>query len=398
MSESGPASKAAWTRKPLILSFPDNPTFNETYGFAGNSGKVNLEAQLLRDPASTQRTVYVFMHPTSVLHLLPMPLALADAGLDVLCAASRYPRNDTALIFEKVAIDLGKWIAYAREALGYEKVVLVGWSGGGSLSLFYQAQAESPSITQTPAGDPVDLTRAGLQPADGVIFIAAHLSRAETMTEWLDPSVTDELDPDNRDLELDIYSPDCPNKPPFSAAFVARFREAQRARNRKITDWALATLKRLREQGTEEQERAFVVHRTMCDVRWIDPTIDPSDRRPGHTYMGDPRTVNVGPVGLARYTTLRSWLSQWSYDLSNAKGPMNAARIHRTPVLQIENTADEAVPATHNPAIRDALATPDKEYVVLKGATHYYLGQPELLAQCIGAVIDWSRRKGLLSS
>ncbi|KQX17585.1 MULTISPECIES: alpha/beta hydrolase [unclassified Sphingomonas] len=389
-------TKTHWTRTPLIVSFADNPAFNETYGFAGNSGHVNLEGQLLRDPASTSRTVYVFMHPTSVLHLLPMPTALADAGLDVLCAASRYPRNDSALIFEKVAIDLGMWIAHAREALGYEKVVLVGWSGGGSLSLFYQAQAENPDITETPAGDPVDLTRAGLQPADGVIFIAAHLSRAETMTEWLDPSVIDELDPDRRDPEFDIYAPDCPHQPPYDAAFVARFRAAQVARNRRITAWAQETLARLRSIDSPEQERAFVVHRTMCDVRWFDPAIDPSDRRVGWTYMGDPRAVNVGPVGLARYTTLRSWLSQWSYDLSNARGPMNAAKVRRTPVLQIENTADEAVPATHNPAIRDALATPDKEYVSLKGATHYYLGQPELLARCIDTVIGWSRRKGLL--
>ena len=89
-------TKTEWTRTPLIVSFADNPKFTETYGFAGNSGKVNLEGQLHEgspDPAS--RTVYVFMHPTSVLHLLPMPTALADAGLDVLCAASRYPRNDT---------------------------------------------------------------------------------------------------------------------------------------------------------------------------------------------------------------------------------------------------------------------------------------------------------------
>ncbi|MBC2778884.1 alpha/beta hydrolase family protein [Parasphingopyxis marina] len=386
-----------WTRTPLIVSFADNPKFTETYGFAGNSGKVNLEGQLLRDPQSTSRTVYIFMHPTSVLHLLPMPTALADAGLHVLCAASRYPRNDTALIFEKVAIDLGKWVAHARDELGYDKVVLVGWSGGGSLSLFYQAQAENPSVIETPAGDPVDLTAAGLRPADGVIFIAAHLSRAETLTEWLDPSVRDELDPDNRDPELDIYSPDCPHQPPYDEEFIKRFREAQRARNRRITQWATNELARLQAKGTAEQERAFVVHRTMCDVRWLDPAVDPSDRKPGWTYMGDPVAVNVGPVGLARYTTLRSWLSQWSYDKSNAKGPMNAARIHNTPVLQIENTADEAVPATHNPTIRDALATSDKEYVRLEGATHYYLGQPELLARCIDSVIDWSRRKGLLA-
>jgi hypothetical protein len=99
---------------------------------------------------------------------------------------------------EKVAIDMGAWVKDAR-ARGYEKVILVGWSGGGSPSLFCQAEAEAPSITATPAGDVVDLTRAGLEPADGVIFIAAHLSRAETLTEWLEPSVTDELDPDHGD-------------------------------------------------------------------------------------------------------------------------------------------------------------------------------------------------------
>jgi len=391
-------TKTDWTRTPLILSFPDNPKFTETYGFAGNSGQVNLEGQLMRSPGSTSRTVYIFMHPTSVLHLLPMPIALADAGLDVLCAASRYPRNDSALIQEKVAIDLGKWIAHARGVLGYDKVVLLGWSGGGSLSLFYQAQAEAPTITHTPAGDPVDLVGAGLQPADGVIFIAAHLSRAETLTEWLDPSIVDELDPDTRDLELDIYSPDCPSQPPYTPAFVARFREAQRLRNRRITAWAEKELARLKALGGAEQERAFVVHRTMCDVRWFDPAVDPSGRRLGWSYMGDPRAVNVGPVGLARYTTLRSWLSQWSYDRSNAKGPLNAAKITRTPVLLIENTADEAVPSTHNPAIFAALATPDKEYVVLEGATHYYLGQPELLARCLDTVIDWSARTGLLEA
>ena len=389
-------TKVEWQRVPLIVSFPETAKYTETYGFAGNSGKVNLEGQLLRAADKPSKTVYVFMHPTSTLQLLPMPTALADAGLHVLCAASRYPKNDTALIMEKVAIDLGKWLDYARGELGYEKVVLVGWSGGGSLSLFYQAQAENPTITHTPAGDEVNLVEAGLKPADGVIFIAAHLSRAETLTEWLDPSVTDEMNPDDRDLEFDIYSPDCPHQPPYSKEFVERFRAAQVARNRKITKWAQDMLVELKRRGGPEQERAFVVHRTMCDVRWFDGTIDPNDRPIGKSYMGDPRTVNVGPVGLARFTTLRSWLSQWSYDLSNAKGPMNAALIKRSPVLQIENNADEAVPATHNPAIRDALATPNKEYMTLPHATHYYLGQPELLQACIDRVVDWSKRQGLL--
>ena len=208
----------------------------------------------------------------------------------------------------------------------------------------------------------------------------------------------DELRPDARDPELDIYAAHCPAQAPFSADFVARFRAAQQARNRKITAWAQDTLDFLKRKNDGEMERAFVVHRTMCDVRWIDPTIDPNDRKPNWTYLGDPRTVNAGPAGLARFSTLRSWLSQWSYDLSNARGPLNAAKIRNVPVLQIENTADDAVPATHNPAIRAALATPDQEFVQIKKATHYYLGQPELLARCITTVIEWSARKGLLAN
>jgi pimeloyl-ACP methyl ester carboxylesterase len=388
---------ADWVRVPVIVRFSEQSRMAETYGFAGTQGDVYLEGQRFVPPEPSD-TVFVFMHPSSTLHLLPMPAALADAGLHVLCAASRYPKNDSALIMEKVVYDLGMWIRHARAAMGYRKVVLVGWSGGGSLSLFYQAQAERPSITHTPAGDPYDLTRAGLQKADGVVFIAAHLSRAETLTQWLDPSVTNEAAPDERDPGLDIYSPACPNKPPFPFAFVEKFRQAQVARNRRITDWALETLERLRRKDDGEIERSFVVHRTMCDVRWIDPSIEPNGRRAGWCYLGDPRVANVAPAGLARYSSLRSWLSQWSYDKSNAKGPANAARIHDTPILQIENGADDAVPASHNAIIRAALAAPDKEYVQIEGATHYYAGQAEKLSHCVAAVRDWSARKSLLSS
>lgn len=390
------AKPVEWDRIPVILSFAEQVQMVETYGFSGSQGQTVLEGQRLL-PRRPSDTVYVFMHPASTLHLLPMPMALANAGLHVLCAGSRYAKNDSALIMEKVVYDLGAYIRHARETLGYRKVVLVGWSGGGSLSLFYEAQAEHPTITHTPAGDPYDLTQARLPQADGIAFIAAHSSRAEVLTEWIDPSITDELRPDDRDPALDIYAPNCPNKPPFSAEFVRIFRAAQLARNRRITAWARDTLDFLKRKNDGEMERGFVVHRTMCDVRWIDPAVDPNGRKPNWCYLGDPRIVNAAPAGLARFSTLRSWLSQWSYDLSNAKGTVNAARIHAVPVLQIVNQADDAVPATHNPVIHAALATKDKELREVAGATHYYLGQPRQLAECIDTVVDWSRRKELLA-
>ena len=60
-------------------------------------------------------------------------------------------RERRGLIMEKVAIDMAAWVKDAR-ARGYEKVILVGWSGGGSLSLFYQAEAESDLLSPQRVG------------------------------------------------------------------------------------------------------------------------------------------------------------------------------------------------------------------------------------------------------
>ena len=69
-------------------------------------------------------------------------------------------------------------------------------------------------------------------------------------TEWIDPSVIDESRPFDREPSLNLYDPANPNQPPYSAAFVARYREAQLARNRRITDWVWAELDRRRAGGS----------------------------------------------------------------------------------------------------------------------------------------------------
>jgi len=138
---------------------------------------------------------------------------------------------------EKVIEDLGGAIKDAKERLGYQKVVLAGWSGGGSLSVFYQQQAQHATVTASPSGDGPDLTQLDLPAADGIMLLAAHISRHGTLTEWLDGSILDESDPTKRDPELDLYNPDNPNQPPYTEEFLARYRQAQIDRNRRITGW-----------------------------------------------------------------------------------------------------------------------------------------------------------------
>jgi hypothetical protein len=47
------------------------------------------------------------------MNLLPMPRALARAGLHVLTCCTRYPNNDTNLLMEKCVKDVGPVLSSA---------------------------------------------------------------------------------------------------------------------------------------------------------------------------------------------------------------------------------------------------------------------------------------------
>ena len=294
-------------REAYGLVHADPSPIKDVYG--GDEGMVFVECMRIRPAEIDSKTVIVFSHPIGGGSFLPLVTALAASGVHVVYCNPRYRGNDSALIIEKCALDLGACIKDLPKRFGYECVLLGGWSGGGSLSLFYQDQAEAPTITETPAGDPADLVRAQLPPAQGILLLAAHVSRASTLTEWLDASIGDEAKPFDRRRELNLYDPGNPNQPSYSDAFMARYRAEQIARNRRITAWVKETLEMLRADPNAPPERAFCVHGTMTDPRFLDPSQDPSDREAGRCYLGDPKVVNDGPVGLARFTTLRSWLS-----------------------------------------------------------------------------------------
>ena len=111
----------------------------------------------------------------------------------------------------------------------------------------------------------------------------------------------------------------------------------------------------------------------MADPRWLDPTVDPNERAPGTCYLGDPQVVNNSPVGLARFCTLRSWLSQWSYDDANGDAVKCGPDI-AVPALVIGNLADDACTPSHTRRLFEAIGHPDKEMHEIPGANHYYSG------------------------
>jgi hypothetical protein len=64
--------------------------------------------------------------------------------------------------------------------------------------------------------------------------------------------------------------------------------------------------------------------------------------------------------------------------------------------LTIENSADEACPASDPRQIHEAAASRDKTFKLLKGAAHYYQGQPELLELAVRTTLDWMRDRGFV--
>ncbi|MGP3920848.1 alpha/beta hydrolase [Nonomuraea sp. 10N515B] len=333
-------------------------------------------------PGRRAGTVVVICHPSSNFlgHYALAPFAAA--GVDAVAMTTRYLGNDSALLLENCVLDVGSVVRHLREE-GYERIVLVGNSGGGGLAALYQNQAERPTITQSPCGSGPDLTRADLPPVDALVLAMAHPGRAALLAEWLDPAIRNENDPLDRDPALDMF--DAEHGPPYDAAWLARYRAAQRARNDRITDWAQARLAEISERGIPDLP--FCVHGVCADPRFLDLSLDPSDRETG-TLWGPPWAANLQPSALGHYTTLRSWLSQWSLRHTNGHGP-DRLRGVSVPVHVIYGTADQGCFPLHARELHDAVPHDRKALTAIPGGRHYLNGQPQLAELMVKTVLDW---------
>ncbi|HTF54602.1 MAG TPA: alpha/beta hydrolase [Pseudonocardia sp.] len=363
--------RVRYRRTPYLVVTTEQHQRKDVYGSIDDA--VVRQAQLLRGETDSD-TAFVAMHPIGSPGYLPAFSQLARSGFHVVACGTRYTTGDAGLQMENALLDLAACVRDAKERLGYRRIILAGWSGGGSLMAGYQAEAERRTITATAAGESTPLADTELIPADGLMLMAAHRSRHRLISDFLDPSIRDEDRPKDRDPELNIYDPDNPNQAPYSPAYVARYRAAQRERNARITARALAELDDMRRAGRDQDESCFVVHGTMADPRWVDPTVDPNDRRPGWSYLGEPRVANDGPAGLARFCTTRGWLSQWSLAHAQVDAVDAAPRI-TVPTLVVANSADDAVPAEHPRDFFAALPSGDKEFREIVGANHYFSGK-----------------------
>ncbi|MGC4070121.1 MAG: hypothetical protein QM784_36780 [Polyangiaceae bacterium] len=260
--------------------------------------------------------------------------------------------------------------------------------------------------------------------ADGLVYLSAHRGEGQIMNECIDPSLVDEHDPLATDASLDMYAPEngfkpAPNWSAYAPDFVARYREAQLARVRRLDARAreyIGDVERAREltmtdlhrgasvrkqQEIERRkylQRVMIIYRTMANLHYVDNQLDPSAREYGSLLSERPDLMNMQLIGFGRIATPHAWLSTWSGLSSRADLIANLREI-ATPTLVVNAGRDrEIYPNTDAKPIYEAVAARDKTFVDMPMARHYFegdFGQKEApdVEALMDRVIPWIKER-----
>ncbi|MFN0096683.1 MAG: hypothetical protein ACKVVT_18150 [Dehalococcoidia bacterium] len=345
------------------------------------------------------KTAVYLMHPRGEFTRHYVVPGLTAAGYAVFGQNSRYLNNDTHMIHERLLLDIAAGMRHLRER-GFERIVLLGNSGGGSLLGFYQSQASrrpGERITAAPGGEPVALGDEIMPEGDLYIAVAAHLGEGRFMLNVLDPSVPDESDPESLDPAWDMYNPangyrTWPAPSTYDRAWLAEYRTRQRERNRRLDaiarEW-IDEAQRARTQlrsdwygaaSPEEQYpvarrarlgRYLVIYRTLANPAYLDPSIEPNRRPLGSIFSpADPIIGNYAHGGLARLMTPGAWLSTWSGLSSQADLPDTIAHV-TIPTLIVYADGDSDIFPSEQREIFEKSGASDKQLWDLPWADHY---------------------------
>lgn len=336
----------------------------------------------------------VIVHPRGDYSRFYAAPGMARQGLGVLCMNTRYLNNDIDAQQERMLLDVAGGMRFLRDN-GIETRLIFGNSGGGSLTTFYQWQAQldgSERISETAGGDRIALDREDMPLAQGQIHVAVHVGEGHFMAKAIDPAVVDESDPVPTNLDLDMYNPANGRRPfpepsSYDREWLERYRVAQRERCDRIDAVAREMISRRKGGSVDtnsadpevayEAERVrracpyIVIYRTLADPAYLDPSIDPSDRNLGTSFAEglDPIIGNYGMNGLGRCMTPRGWLSTWSPRSTQADMRRSLSHI-QIPSLFVGASGDSEILPGEFKEIVDSSQSSDKTVTQVE-ASHY---------------------------
>lgn len=365
---------------------------------------------------TTPKFCFLAVHPRGDYSRFYAVPGLTAAGYAVLCLTTRYLNNDSDAQHERMLLDLAAGMRTLRDR-GME-TILLGNSGGGSLTSFYQSQAVlagDARLASTPGGNRIPLAAEDMPLAVGQVQVAVHIGEGAFMRDCIDPAVVDESEPTASDPTLDMYEARNGRRPypepsSYDREWLAEYRRAQEARCARIDAIALGLIGDRREINrtlTDDARKAslavermgifaryLVVYRTLANPFYLDPTIDPSDRKLGSSFTPDldPIVGNYGLHGLGRLLTPRAWLSTWSPTYSQTSMLKNLPG-YDLPSLFVNSTGDTEISIGEFDEIVAACHAKDVTVDTVRG-DHYLNplteGDPDPRVRLDEIMVEWA--------
>jgi pimeloyl-ACP methyl ester carboxylesterase len=319
---------------------------------------------------------------------------LARRGFMVLAMNPRSDNNEAAVHFEQNALDIKSGIDFLRKQPGITKVLLLGHSGGGPATSFYQAVAEKGVAYCRGPNKLVecDDSLAGLPRADGLVLVDAHPGVSVNGLRSLNPAVIDERDGSKIDSSLDPFNPANgydPQHPHYSDAFKQKYFAGQAQRMNRLIDLARAALART------DDDVFLVVRGEGARLMELDPSVHHSTVKPQKLLKNDGTVVtqiveSVRPIGRgsekmnAAFTTGTRLLTAQSFLSANAIRARDSmddidwcSSNNSTPCALKAITVPLLVTAMgahyfirDNEIHYDVAVSADKDFIVVEGATH----------------------------
>ena len=381
------ASSAAAQSNPRYIQFSPRPTKGALY---------------IPDSGPQPTIAFLAIHRTSNFMSVIATRELARRGFMVLGMNPRSDNNEAIVDFEKVALDIRQGIELLRKQPGIQKVILIGFSGGGPATTFYQATAENGvsycnganKLTKCPD------TLANLPKADGMLLLDAHPGNSVNSMRSLNPAVLDENDPTKIDSSLDPFDPKNGFNPTgqsvYSPEFMSRYFKAQAARMNRLIDKAIALREQIKRGSSRTTDDApFIVYRDRARLMDFSMSVHAGTKEPRKLLKNDGsivteviRSVRAPLTANARldktlsrgtmFLTLTSFLSSNAirakdsiddidWCTSNNSTPCALKQIS-VPILIMAMGGHYFI--RDNEIHYEIAASKDKDYLVVEGAIH----------------------------
>lgn len=330
---------------------------------------------------------------------------LSARGFYTLGINTRCDNNEAACApWEDNALDLAQGVELLRSMPEITHVVLIGASGGGPASTFYQAVAEAG---QEFCQDQAKITQCGegfesLPAVDGIMLMDAHTGNTVGFLRSINPSVTNDVEimasgvAPQYDEALDPFSEEngfSPEGSTYSAEFVKAYTDAQSERINTLVDIALERLAYVEENDLGDAP--FIIPLASgARIMQTDLSIHAATNEPRNLVLNDGSVVSDEVVNSVRVPTLspghpesfdtittmtlRSFLSVFGIRSTNSMDGIDwCSSNNSTPcnVQQISVPLLVTAMGGHyfirdNEQIFEMAASEDKEFYVIEGASH----------------------------